>query len=274
MSWLVFGDPPHDGAQVPKVATALGVLALEVRGKLSFALPEPWLLLPDGGAARAKVEELRAAGASAVAAPAEDLARIPVAEPVTEFALETAAFSWYAGTLPWKEIRSALLYCEEPDADPDARRKEKDQLRDRERQSRKAHTAARIVGGVGGAALGAALGPGGFEHAPRAEPREVLELHGQSTNGPRRARIVKAEVSYDGLGVQKKPVKIQNWQTLLAEIAKRGVEIDRRGQKTKVRKVLVGGVGLAKHFEATPQLAEAFAGPGDTLGRFVAWQRS
>ena len=252
MSWLVFGDPPQGGAQVPKVAAALGVLALEVRGKLSFALPEPWLVLPDEGAARAKVEELRAAGASAVAAPAAELARIPVAEPVAEFSLEASVFSWYAGDLPWKEIRSAVLYCDEPDADPHARQKEKDQLRDRERQTQRARGAARMVGGIGGAALGSAMGPGGHERGQRGEPKEVLELHGQGSRGPCRARIVKGDVSYQGLGDLRKPVVIQNWLTLLEEIARRGVEIDRRGQKTKVRKALVGGVGLAKIFEASP----------------------
>lgn len=275
MTWLVFGDPPHPAPLAPQVANLLGVLGLEVRGKLSCPLPEVWFAARDPDSARAKVADLAAAGARAMYAPAEELAHIPDATNVQEFEFTDEAFTWGTEALAWKSVKLALLYRDEPDSNPGASHRADDARATEDRMQRMATNVRSMMPGVAGFAIAGALGDRAPAPRTGSEPKVILELFGTGDRRPCRARIVKDEVSYRGLGPLKQAVILQNWSTLLRTIGERvpAGTLDRRGEKTKVRPAILNGIGLAKILEDSPRIAGALATPGDVLGRFVAWQR-
>lgn len=276
MSWLVFGDPPHPAPVATQVASLLGILGQEVRGKLSFPLPDVWLALHDAESARAKVAELAAAGARAVCVPAEDLAHIPSASSVKEFGLSDESFTWGDEILPWKSVRSALVYRVEPDPDPRDKARGARGREAEEQMQRMAQNARSAMPNSAGMAIASALGDTSPLHVNSDEPKVILELFGDGSRGPCRARIVQKEVAYKGLGPLKQSVILQNWTTLLRIVTERvpAGTVDRRGEKSKLRPILLNGIGLPKLLEATPDVAQALAIPADVFGRFVAWQRS
>src|SRR5581483_8230806 len=91
--FLVFADPPHPNPDLKAIAAVLGVLPVEVRGKLGYPSPEPWLVT-DEAAARAASEKLGAAGVRTALVAASALAAVPVADDVKEFTLTGQGIEW------------------------------------------------------------------------------------------------------------------------------------------------------------------------------------
>src|SRR4051812_30226942 len=113
--WLLIADPPHGDAKVPAVATRLKLLALEVRGRLGYAIPEPWLVFDTEAPARELEKDLRALDVSCVAARAGDLARVPAAVEADTFELPEQGIAWAQkqgarGGLAWSQIRTVVVY--------------------------------------------------------------------------------------------------------------------------------------------------------------------
>src|SRR5581483_11157642 len=180
--FLVFADPPHPNPDLKAIAAVLGVLPVEVRGKLGYPSPEPWLVT-DEAAARAASEKLGAAG-------------VPVADDVKEFTLTGQGIEWTtrggagakarSGALAWSEVKVALSYRRTIETETGGGEKGE---KPRGLGATK-FMANMVLPVVGGAIVGKLAGQGGGKQAPRVHTtfEESLELGGVAPEGPHRAR--------------------------------------------------------------------------------------
>ena len=82
----MLSHPPHGDVDLKRAGTVLGLVAVDVRLKASYGLPEIWLAEADPAAAEAAATTLRQAGLSVVLVPGAALAAIPPPNPVSSFA--------------------------------------------------------------------------------------------------------------------------------------------------------------------------------------------
>ncbi|HEX6862359.1 MAG TPA: hypothetical protein VF414_06065 [Thermoanaerobaculia bacterium] len=85
---LVLSHPPHGEVDFKRAGTVLGLVAVDVRLKASYGVPEIWLADEDPGAAEAAAAALRQAGLSVVLVPGAALGAIAPANPVSTFRFE------------------------------------------------------------------------------------------------------------------------------------------------------------------------------------------
>src|SRR5581483_2600272 len=193
--FLVFADPPHPNPDLKAIAAVLGVLPVEVRGKLGYPSPEPWLVT-DEAAARAASEKLGAAGVRTALVAASALAAVPVADDVKEFTLTGQGIEWTtrggagakarSGALAWSEVKVALSYRRTIETETGGGEKGE---KPRGLGATK-FMANMVLPVVGGAIVGKLAGQGGGKQAPRVHTtfEESLELGGVAPEGPHRAR--------------------------------------------------------------------------------------
>ena len=85
---LVLSHPPHGEVDFKRAGAVLGLVAVDVRLKASYNLPEIWLADGDARAAEAAAASLRQAGLSVVLVPGAALAAIAPPNPVSTFSFE------------------------------------------------------------------------------------------------------------------------------------------------------------------------------------------
>src|SRR5205807_2236100 len=114
--FLVFADPPHPSPDAKAIAAVLGILPMEVRGKLGYPFPEPWIVSGDAAEARSASERLVAAGVRTAVVPLAGLASVPEACVVKDFTLSPEGLEWSTrggkarGSLLWREMKLAVSY--------------------------------------------------------------------------------------------------------------------------------------------------------------------
>jgi len=274
--FLVFADPPHPSPDPRAIALVIGVLPVEVRGKLGYPFPEPWLVFTDAGEAQAAGERLKDAGARAAIVRAAELASVPEADAVREFSLSDDGLEWSTrggkarGSLLWKDLRVAISYRRSIDVEAQGQ-EGGEQPRGLGATKLMANMVVPVIGG----AIVGKLAGGGGKSAPKAQTlfEESIEVAGVGSDGPRRARFTRTEVTFRGLGERLQPAAQANWMTLLAIMGEHAT-VDRRGEKGHSRPTFVNGVGLKKLFEAdSPRLRAIGADPCELFAVFVCWQK-
>jgi hypothetical protein len=260
--FVVVSDPPQpENANVQQVAATLGIQAFDARGKLGYALPEPWVVTENEAEAREKAAKLAAANVRCVALRASELASVPDAAEAKEFQLADEGFGWRTangdGDLLWTEITGAVFYRvtsakkARPSivarANADRTKKAADGLR---RMARWSLHGGGLMGIVAFRGLNAAAGEISLGGIPRTSVQfeECLELAGSRPEGPLRVLLRRGSLNYEGLGPAKQGSAQLNWAMLQKVIAEKvpGLVVDRRAEKLTPRPALVGGVGIPK----------------------------
>ena len=85
---LVLSHPPHGEVDFKRAGTVLGLVAVDVRLKASYGVPEIWLANEDARAAETAAATLRQAGLSVVLVPGAALGAIDPPNPVSTFRFE------------------------------------------------------------------------------------------------------------------------------------------------------------------------------------------
>lgn len=282
--WLLVADPPHsDSAKVPEIAARLKLLALEVRGRLGYPIPDPWLVFDAEGPAREAERDLTAIGVSCAAVLAGDLARVPSAVEPDGFELPESGVAWSkrhgpSGLLEWGQVRTAIVYrrvlVEKSSGPSDSEKKIAGTLGRASKVARFMPGGRFLAGKLEGAARDVADSSGSRLNS---KFDEVLEVSGVGASGPQRARFVRSELGYTGLGPLLQPVATTNWLTFVKVVTERAKEarVDRRGDKVQARPLMtLDKVGLPKVFASAPdRLQEIASDPLELFGTFVAWRK-
>jgi hypothetical protein len=93
---LVLSHPPHGEVDFKRAGSVLGLVAVDVRLKATYGVPEIWLADEDAQVAEAAAATLRQAGLSVVLVPGAALGAIAPPNPVSTFSFEAGGLLLHA----------------------------------------------------------------------------------------------------------------------------------------------------------------------------------